>query len=74
MYLKYLYLHIYLQYRFRSSTVTDKQSVSLNVMSVHLSAFVDFMNMFIRYRSRYHTAELSVMATEMISTTFFSCK
>ena len=64
----YLYLH----YKFRSSTVTDKQSVSLNIMPVHLSDFVDFVNMFIRYRSRHHTSELSVMATKMVSTTFFS--
>ena len=75
MYLKYLYLQIYLHYKFRSSTVTDKQnSVSLNVMSVHLAAFVGFINfMFIRHRSRHHTSELSVMAVEMFSS-FFSCK
>ena len=73
MYLKYLYLHIYLHYKFRSSTVTDKQSVSLN-MSVDLSGFADFINIFLRYRSRHRTSELSVMATEMVSTTVFSCK
>ena len=73
MYLSYLYLHIYLHYKFRSSTVTDGQSFSLNVVSVHLSAFVDFTNMFIRYKSRHRTSELSVIATEMVST-IFSCK
>ena len=40
-------------------------------MSVHLSAFADFVNMFIRYRSRHFRLELSVMATEMVSTFFF---
>ena len=73
MYLKYLYLHVY--YKFRSSTVTDKQqSVSLNEMFLYLSAFIDFVNMFIRYRLRHHTSEILVMATEMVSTVFFSCK
>ena len=40
-------------------------------MSVHLSAFVNFQNIFIRYRSRHRTLELSVMATEKVSTTMF---
>ena len=40
-------------------------------MSVHLSAFVDFVNIFIRYRSRHRTSDLSLMATEMVSTTAF---
>ena len=66
MYLKYLYLYIYLYYKCRSSTVT--LSVSLNRLSVHLSAFVDI---FIRYKSRHPTLELSVMGTEMVSTTAF---
>ena len=76
MFLKYLSLHIYLHYKSRSTTVTDKQeSVSLNVMSVHLSAFVGVVNTFIRYRARHSTSELSVMATEMVSSTgFFFCK
>ena len=74
MYRKYLYLHIY--YKFRSSTVTDKQqSVSLNEMFLHLSAFKDFVNMFIRYRSRHHTLGILVMVTEMVFPVFFfSCK
>ena len=72
MYLKYLYLHIYLHYKLRSSAVTDKLlSVSLKVMSLHLSAFVNFVNMFIKYWSRHHTLELSVMANEMVSNMFF---
>ena len=29
-------------------------------MSAHLSVFVDFMNIFIRYRSIRHTSELSI--------------
>ena len=29
-------------------------------MSVHLFAFVDFVNIFIRYKSRHHTSELSI--------------
>ena len=41
---------------------------------MHVSAFVDFVNMFIRYRSRHHTLELSVMASEIVSTTLFSSK
>ena len=72
MYLKYLYLHIYLHYKFRFSTVTGKH---LSVMSEHFSVFVDFMNIFIRYSSGHSTLKLSVMVTEMVSTTFFfSCK
>ena len=51
----------------RSSTVTDKQeSVSLNITSVNLSAFVDFTNIFIRCRS----SELSLTATEMVKISF----
>ena len=65
-----LYLHLH--YKFRSSTITGKQySASLNVTSVHLSAFVDFVNIFIRYRPNQSTSELSLIATEMISTTSF---
>ena len=72
MYLKYLYLHIYLHCKFRSSAVTDKQQgVSFNVMSAHLSVFVDFVNRFIRYRSRHRTSELSLIGIAMVSTTFF---
>ena len=71
----YVYLHVYLHYKFRFSTIKDKHNVTLNVMSVHLSDFVDFVNIFIRYRSRLRTSEISVMATEMVSTTeFFSCQ
>ena len=40
-------------------------------MLVHLSTFVDFVNIFIRYRSKQRTSELSVMATKMVSTTVF---
>ena len=43
-------------------------------MSVHLSASVDFVNIFIRYRSRHLISEISVMVTEMFSTSGFSCK
>ena len=44
-------------------------------MSVNLSTLVDLVNIFIRYSSRHDTSELSVMTTEMVSTTFFfSCK
>ena len=58
---------LYLHYKFRSLTVTDKQqSVSLNIMSVHLSDFADFLNIFIRYRSKQSTSKLSVMATRMV--------
>ena len=64
------YLHPHCKCRF--STVTDKLlSVDLNVMSVHLSAFVDFVNIFIRYRSKQRTLELPAMATKMVSTTLF---
>ena len=38
-------------------------------MFVRLSAFLDFINMFIKYRSKI--LELSMMATEMVSTVFF---
>ena len=31
--------------------------------SIYLSAFVDFANIFIRYRSRQSTSELSLIAT-----------
>ena len=61
----YLYLH----YKFRSSTVPEKQSVTLNIMSVHLSTFGDFSN--IRYRTKQSTSELSLMTTEMVSTAGF---
>ena len=37
----------------------------------HCSAFIDFLNIFIRYRSKQSTSELSLMATDMVSTTFF---
>ena len=40
-------------------------------MSVHLSDFVDFVNIFIKYRSKQRQSELSVMATKMVSTTVF---
>ena len=40
-------------------------------MSVHLSAILDFVNIFIRYRLRHRISELSVMATEMVSIRFF---
>ena len=67
---------LYLHYKFRSLTVTDKQqSVSLNIMSVHLSDFADFLNIFIRYRSKQSTSKLSVMATRMVlSPVFFLIK
>ena len=39
--------------------------------SVHLSGFVDFRNIFIRYKSKQSTSELSLMATEMVSTIVF---
>ena len=72
MYLKYLYLHYKRHYKFRSSTVKDKQSrVSLNIMSVHLSDFVGFVKILIRYRSKQCTSELSVMTTKMVSNTVF---
>ena len=48
----FISLYLYLHYKFRSAIVTDKQNVSLNIMSVHLSAFVDFINIFIRYSSK----------------------
>ena len=66
---------LYLSYKFRSSTATDKQlSVSLNITSVYLSAFVDFANIFIRYRSKQSISELSLIVTEIVSTTIFSYK
>ena len=75
MYLKYLYLHYKRHYKFRSSTVKDKQSsVSLNIMSVHLSDFVGFVKIFIRYWSKQCTSELSVMTTKMVSTMVFFSK
>ena len=64
-----------LRYKFRSSTVTDKQQkASLNITSVHLFTFLDFINIFIRYRPRQCISELPVMATEMVSITVFSNK
>ena len=74
---KYLSSYPYLRYKFIPSTATDKQSsVSLNITSVHLSAFVDFANIFIRYRSKQSTSQLSLIPTEMVSTMvfFFSYK
>ena len=42
-------------------TIADRQySVSLSIMSVHLSAFADFINVFIRHSSRHHTLELLI--------------
>ena len=42
---------------------------------MHLSATVDFANIFIRYRYTQSTSELSLIVTEMVSTTgFFSIK
>ena len=64
--------YLYLFYKFRSSAATDKQlSVSLNMMSVHLSAFEDFSNIFIKYRSKQSTSELSLMTFEIISAMVF---
>ena len=40
-------------------------------MSLHHSVFVDGINMFIRYCSEQCILEISVIATEMVSTTFF---
>ena len=40
-------------------------------MSVHLSACIDFVNMFIRYRSKQHILELLAMPTNMASTMVF---
>ena len=40
-------------------------------MSVHLSNFVDFGNIFIRYSSKQRTSELSLTATKMISAVVF---
>ena len=34
-------------------------------------SFVDFVNIFIRYRPKHHTSELSVMVTEMVPTMVF---
>ena len=50
--------------------VLKRLSVSLNLMFVHLSAFVYFINIF-RYRSKQRTSELSTMATKIVSTMFF---
>ena len=67
----FISLYLYLRYKFRSSTVADKQlSVSLCLTPVHLSASADFANIFIRYKQS--TAELSLVATEMVFTTVFS--
>ena len=60
-----------LRCKFRSSAVIDKQKASLNITSVHLSAFLDFVNIFIRYRSKQRTSELPLMATEMVSITVY---
>ena len=38
---------------------------------MYLSAFVDFINVFIRYRSKPRTSELSAMAAKMVSTKVF---
>ena len=43
----------------------------MNITYLHLFAFVDFGNMFVRHRSKQSTSELSVIATEMVSTTVF---
>ena len=43
----------------------------MNIKSLHFSAFLDFANLFIRYRSKQSTSELSLIATEMVSTTVF---
>ena len=68
----FIFSYLYLHYKFRSSPVTDKQKgVGLNIISVHLSAFADFINIFIRYRSKQCTSGLSVMAAKMVSTTVF---
>ena len=49
MYKSSINIYIFVQ----SLAVTDKQeSVSLNIISVDLSAFSDFVNVFIRYRSK----------------------
>ena len=48
--------YIYLCYKFRSSTVTGKQkNASFNMISVYLSALLDFVNIFIRYRPKQRT-------------------
>ena len=38
---------------------------------MHLPAFIDFANVFIRYRSKQSISELSLIATEVVSTTDF---
>ena len=43
----------------------------MNITPVHLSAFVDFSNIFFRYWTKQSTSELSLMATEMVSTMVF---
>ena len=49
MYKSSINIYLFVQ----SLAVTDKQeSVSLNIISVDLSAFSDFVNVFIRYRSK----------------------
>ena len=40
-------------------------------MSVHISAFVDFINVVIRHWSKQRIPELSAMTTEMVSTMGF---
>ena len=46
---------------------TDKhESISVNIISVHLFVFIVFVNIFIRPRSKQRTSELSVMATELV--------
>ena len=68
MYKSSINIYIFVQ----SLAVTDKQeSVSLNIISVDLSAFSDFVNVFIRYRSKKNTSQLSLMVTEMVFTMVF---
>ena len=52
-----------------TATTNKQQTVNLNTASVHLSAFIDFANMFIRCRSKQIVSELSLLATEMVFTT-----
>ena len=40
-------------------------------MSVSLSAYVDFVSIFVRYRSKQRTLELLAMPTKMVSTMVF---
>ena len=66
--LKYLYLYIYI---FVINLDLQQLSVGLNITCVHLPAFIDFANVFIRYRSKQSISELSLIATEVVSTTDF---